>query len=216
MQTWLMKTEPGSFSLDDLRNSPGGTAPWDGVRNYQSRNTMRDLMKRGDRVLIYHSGQKHPAIVGIASVAREAYPDHTAWNPESDHFDPRGTAEHPVWLMVDVRFEAALPRPLTLNELRAVPELAGMVLLRKGMRLSVQPVTEAQFRVIEALSRRPAPEGSGADALTGPAGKQRTKVKRKAKAKPRTQAKARTQVKARGVKPARKTRARPAAGRRSR
>ena len=186
MRTWLMKTEPEVFSLDDLRNSPGGTAPWDGVRNYQSRNTMRDLLRHGDRVLIYHSGQHALAVVGMASVAREAYPDHTAWDPESDHFDPRSTPEHPVWLMVDVRFESALPRPLTLNELRAAPELDGMVLLRKGMRLSVQPVTEEQFRVIEALSRRPAPEGLGEGPK--PKAKGKSTAKRQSPAKPKAKA----------------------------
>ena len=109
MRYWLMKTEPEFFSLDDLRASPGGTAPWDGVRNYQSRNTMRDLMKLGDRVLIYHSGQKDLAIAGVASVAREAYPDHTAWDPGSEHFDPRSTPENPVWMMVDVHCQSAFP-----------------------------------------------------------------------------------------------------------
>ena len=203
MQTWLMKTEPGVFSLDDLRNSPGGTAPWDGVRNYQARNTLRDQMKRGDRVLIYHSGQKDLAIVGLATVAREAYPDPTAWNPESDHFDPRSTAEHPVWLMVDVHFEAALPRPLTLDELRTVPELAGLVLLRKGMRLSVQPVTEAQFLVIEALARRPAPDGLAEPAI----------VKTKAKAK--QPVRARLKGKVRAAKTSKKTPERAAKRRRS-
>ena len=203
MQTWLMKTEPGVFSLDDLRNSPGGTAPWDGVRNYQARNTLRDLMKRGDRVLIYHSGQKDLAIVGLATVAREAYPDPTAWNPESDHFDPRSTAEHPVWLMVDVRFEAALPRPLTLDELRTVPDMAGMVLLRKGMRLSVQPVTEAQFLVIEALSRRPAPEGPAGSntAFQRKSAGRKSKAKLKSKPMPETRTKA-EQKSVRKTKPA--------------
>jgi predicted RNA-binding protein with PUA-like domain len=190
MRYWLMKTEPGTFSLDDLRRGPGGVAPWDGVRNYQSRNTMRDGMKLGDRVLIYHSGQKELAIVGVASVAREAYPDHTAWDPAGDHFDPRSTPEHPVWLMVDVRFESAFPRPLSLPELRAVPELKNMVLLRRGMRLSVQPVTEAEFQAIEALAQEPAPPGADPMSATSrPARKasspRSTKRKRKAPASPR-------------------------------
>jgi predicted RNA-binding protein with PUA-like domain len=222
MQTWLMKTEPEVFSLDDLRDSPGGTAPWDGVRNYQSRNTMRDQMQRGDRVLIYHSGQKDLAIAGVASVAREAYPDHTAWNPEHDHFDPRSTVENPVWVMIDVRFEWALPRSLTLNELRTVPELTGMVLLRKGMRLSVQPVTEAQFQIIAALARRPAPEGLAEVAVPRAKPKSTAKPKTAAKAKPKAKAppkakpKARLKSKVRAVKAARKTPARSANVRRSR
>jgi predicted RNA-binding protein with PUA-like domain len=214
MRTWLMKTEPETFSLDDLRNSPGGTAPWDGVRNYQSRNTMRDEMRRGDRVLIYHSGQKDLAVVGIASVAREAYPDHSAWDPANDHFDPRSTPGNPVWMMVDVHFEAALPRPLTMNELRTVPELAGMVLLRKGMRLSVQPVTEDQFRAIETLSREPAPSrlpeslspARPKSAGRNPKAKAKPKPKTRAKAQPKTVAKAK-------VKPARKRAARKPAPR---
>ena len=104
-----MKSEPSAFSLEDLKNSPGGADCWDGIRNYQSRNYMRDDMRVGDRVLFYHSSTKATAIVGEAVVVREAYPDHTAWDPKDSHFDPRSTPDNPVWMMVDIRFEREYP-----------------------------------------------------------------------------------------------------------
>lgn len=153
---WLIKSEPSAYSLEDLKNSPGGTDCWDGVRNYQARNYMRDDMGVGDRVLFYHSSNKATAIVGEAVVVREAYPDHTAWDPKDDHFDPRSTPDNPVWMMVDIRFVREFPRPLTLPELREMPALAEMVLLRKGMRLSIQTVTAKEYRAIAARA-----EGKG-------------------------------------------------------
>jgi predicted RNA-binding protein with PUA-like domain len=148
---WLVKTEPGCFSIDDLAAAPGQTTFWDGVRNYQARNLMRE-MRLGDQVLFYHS-VTDPAVVGLVEVVREAYPDHTAWDPREKHFDPASTPEKPRWDMVDVRLMEKFPRPLPLPFLRTVPDLAGMELLRKGSRLSIQSVTEKQFKTIVQLAR---------------------------------------------------------------
>lgn len=148
---WLMKTEPGCFSIDDLAAAPGQTTFWDGVRNYQARNLMRE-MRTGDKILFYHS-VTGPAVVGLAEVVREAYPDHTAWDPKEKHHDPASTPDKPRWDMVDIRFVEKFPRPLPLPFLRTVPDLAGMELLRKGSRLSVQPVTEEQFNTVIRLAR---------------------------------------------------------------
>ena len=148
MHYWLFKTEPGCFSWEDLAASPEQTTSWDGVRNYQARNFMK-AMKTGDQGFFYHSGDA-PAIVGIVEVCREAYPDHTALDPENQHFDPRATPEKPVWEMVDVRLVRALPRPLPRKELLQWPELAGMELLKRGSRLSVQPVSAEHFAFIRS------------------------------------------------------------------
>ena len=152
MKYWLLKSEPDVFSLEDLKNCPNQTEPWDGIRNYQARNLMRDEMKVGDQAFFYHSRQAEPAIVGTVRVVREAYPDHTSWDPSSKYFDEKSSAGNPRWLMVDVQFESEFSRPVTLKELRSVPELKEMFLLRKGMRLSVQPVTEAEFQLILAIA----------------------------------------------------------------
>ena len=152
MKYWLLKSEPDVFSLEDLKNCPNQTEPWDGIRNYQARNLMRDEMKVGDQAFFYHSRQAEPAIVGTVRVVREAYPDHTSWDPSSKYFDEKSSPENPRWLMVDVQFESEFSRPVTLKELRSVPELKEMFLLRKGMRLSVQPVTEAEFLLILAIA----------------------------------------------------------------
>ena len=152
MNYWLLKSEPNVFSLEDLKNCPNQTEPWDGIRNYQARNLMRDEMKMGDQAFFYHSRQAEPSIVGTVRVVREAYPDHTSWDPSSKYFDEKSSAENPRWLMVDVQFESEFSRPVTLKELRSVPELKEMFLLRKGMRLSVQPVTEAEFLLILAIA----------------------------------------------------------------
>lgn len=151
MQTWLMKSEPDTFGIDDLKACPKGTEHWDGVRNYQARNMMRDQMKKGDRVLFYHSACKVPGIAGIAKVVKEAYPDHTAQNPESKYYDPKATADNPRWFMVDVKFERKLKRLIPLSELRDNPALAGMQLLKKGNRLSIMPVDEAHWQAILAM-----------------------------------------------------------------
>ena len=152
MKYWLLKSEPDVFSLEDLKNCPNQTEPWDGIRNYQARNLMRDEMKVGDQAFFYHSRQAEPAIVGTVRIVREAYPDHTSWDPSSKYFDEKSSPENPRWLMVDVQFESEFSRPVTLKELRSVPELKEMFLLRKGMRLSVQPVTEAEFQLILAIA----------------------------------------------------------------
>jgi len=148
---WLFKSEPSAFSLADLQSRPEATEHWDGVRNYQARNYLRDQVKRGDLVLFYHSNIAEPAIVGIAEVVREGYPDWTAFDPESDHFDPRSTEEKPVWYMVDVRFVRELPRPVTLAELKEVPALAELPLLKRS-RLSIQPVRAQEWAEILRLS----------------------------------------------------------------
>jgi len=152
MKYWLLKSEPDVFSLEDLKNCSNQTEPWDGIRNYQARNLMRDEMKVGDQAFFYHSRQAEPAIVGTVRVVRDAYPDHTSWDPSSKYFDEKSSPENPRWLMVDVQFESEFSRPVTLKELRSVPELKEMFLLRKGMRLSVQPVTEEEFQMILAIA----------------------------------------------------------------
>jgi len=149
---WLMKSEPSCFSFEDLKASPGSTAHWDGVRNYQARNMMRDDMQIDDGVLFYHSSVKIPAIVGVAAVASAPYPDHTAWDPESEHYDPKAGPDNPIWFMVDVQYLVDLDPPVTRDDLRAHPDLEGMGVLKKGNRLSVMPVTEAEWRAVMMLS----------------------------------------------------------------
>ena len=151
---WLVKSEPDVFSFDDLMKRPGRTTHWDGVRNFQARNTMRDLMKKGDKVFFYHSSTEPPAIVGVAEVAREGYPDPTAFDAKDSHFDPKSKPESPSWYMVDIKGVKKLKSPLSLAELRAVKGLEKMVLLQKGSRLSVQPVTEAEWDIIYALGMK--------------------------------------------------------------
>jgi predicted RNA-binding protein with PUA-like domain len=143
-----MKTEPDVFSIDDLIVAPNQTTCWDGVRNYQARNFMRDRMKLGDRALIYHSNADPSCVVGIAMVCKVAYPDHSAWNPSDPHFDPKSTPQNPRWFMVDIRFESKFERRLVLSDLRKIRGLESMELLRKGSRLSVQPVTKTEFDII--------------------------------------------------------------------
>ncbi len=150
MAYWLFKTEPSAFSIDDLKNRPRMTEHWDGVRNYQARNFLRDAIKEGDLVLIYHSNIPEPAVVGIAQVVRAGYPDFTALDPSSDHFDPKSSAANPIWYMVDVRYRRPLPRQVTLVRIKANPLLAEMPLVRRS-RLSIQPVTPDQWRIILAM-----------------------------------------------------------------
>ena len=153
MKYWLMKSEPGEFSIDDLKAAPGGETFWDGVRNYQARNFMRDDMKVGDGVLYYHSNCPETGIVGIATVCREAYPDHTALDPEDKHFDPKSDPDNPRWCMVDIRFERKFRRVILLRELRQHVEgpLGDMLLLRRGNRLSITPVTAEEWEFILSL-----------------------------------------------------------------
>ncbi len=154
---WLLKSEADTFSFDDLMRAPRKTTFWDGVRNYQARNLMRDEMREGDLAFFYHSSSDPTAIVGIVEIVRAGYPDHTAFDPHSDHFDPNSDPENPTWYMVDVRARERLPRPLTLAELRTVRGLERMVLLKKGSRLSVQPVTPAEWKIITSLASAPEP-----------------------------------------------------------
>lgn len=149
---WLVKTEPESFSIQHLAKSPKQTTCWSGVRNYQARNFMR-AMRVGDGVLFYHSSTEPPAVVGTAIVAREAYPDHTALDPKDDHYDPKATKDNPIWEMVDIRLDEIFPVPLPIGQLRAFKDLAEMELLRKGSRLSVQPVRPREFEVVLRLAR---------------------------------------------------------------
>lgn len=152
MRYWLMKTEPNAFSLDDLISRPGQTEPWDGVRNYQARNMMRDEMKIGDQVFFYHSNCDLPGIVGIARIAGEAYPDPTAFDPLHKHYDPAGSPQKPRWLMVDVQFVRRLQRIISLAELKThTGKLDGFTLLKKGNRLSIMPVDAKHWAFIEAL-----------------------------------------------------------------
>src|SRR4029450_13297809 len=148
---WLVKTEPESFSIDDLAQAPQQTTGWSGVRNYQARNYMRE-MKLGDRVLVYHSSSDPRAVVGVATVARESYPDPTAWDKKDPHYDPQSTKDDPRWFMVDLKFEQAFKWPLPLDELGGVATLKEMGLLREGSRLSVQPVRKAEFEAILKLA----------------------------------------------------------------
>ena len=150
---WLVKTEPESFSIQHLAKQPKQTTCWSGVRNYQARNFMRDEMKLGDRVLVYHSGGDEPAIVGTATIVRESYPDSTAWDKNDHHFDAGSTPENPRWFMVDIRLEKIFKQPLPLSQLRTIPALKDMELLRKGSRLSVQPVRKAEFDAIMKFAK---------------------------------------------------------------
>lgn len=146
---WLMKSEPAVYSLDDLERD--GTECWDGVRNYQARNFMRDRMRVGERGFFYHSNTKEPGIVGIVEIAREAYPDHTAFDPEDPHYDPKSDPDNPRWFMVDVRFVRKLDRTITLTELKQHPELGDLPLVRKGNRLSVMPIEDHHWDFILSL-----------------------------------------------------------------
>ena len=149
MHYWLMKSEPDTFSIDDLERVK--TEPWTGVRNYQARNFMRDGMKPGDCVLFYHSSCAVPGVVGIAEVASDAYPDPTQFERKSDYYDEKSTREQPRWMLVDVAFKRKLKRTIALNELKEQPRLDGFALLQRGNRLSVLPVTKVQWDCILAL-----------------------------------------------------------------
>ena len=148
---WLMKSEPSCFSIDDLFNKPKQTAPWDGVRNYQARNFMRNTMRVGDLMFFYHSNCKPPGIVGIAEIASDAYPDYTAFDKTSEHPDANSTPENPRWFMVDVRFKKKFPHIISLESLKKYPELEKMPLLRRGNRLSITPVSQDEWDFINEL-----------------------------------------------------------------
>jgi len=152
MNYWLLKSEPNTYSIDDLANEEKKRTSWDGVRNYQARNHMRD-MKNGDLCFFYHSSCPEPGIAGVVKIVRQAYPDHTAFDPDDHHYDPKSNPDDPRWFMVDVRIVRKFARIITLRELRkhAAKALSGMVLLRRGNRLSVTPVTKKQWDHIMSL-----------------------------------------------------------------
>lgn len=152
MNYWLMKSEPNAFSFDDLKRSDQQTTHWDGVRNYQARNMMRDQMRIGDLIFFYHSNCKPPGIVGVAKVVSEAYPDHTAFDPDDHHFDPKSDPENPRWMMVDVQYVEDLPRLVGLDEMRSIQALEEMQVLRRGNRLSITPVTQDEWDTIIQLA----------------------------------------------------------------
>ncbi|MGF1712791.1 EVE domain-containing protein [Vibrio kagoshimensis] len=156
MAYWLFKTEPDTFSINTLRTQ--NSSCWEGVRNYQARNMMRDDVKLGDLVLIYHSSCKKVGVAGIAKVTREAYPDHFQLDPESDDYDPKSTQENPRWIMVDVEFVRVTKRLIPLATLKAMPELENMPLVKRGNRLSIMPVSEAEWTAI--LSKETLPKRS--------------------------------------------------------
>ena len=150
-QYWLMKSEPGTYSIDDLERD--GETSWDGVRNYQARNFMRDEMREGDRVLFYHSNASPPGVAGVARVSREGHPDETAQDPSSDYHDPKATPDDPRWFMVDIRFVRKLPRLVPLAELKDDPALEDMVVTGRS-RLSVQPVDERHFEHVLRMAEQ--------------------------------------------------------------
>jgi len=145
---WLIKSEPESFSIVDLRKSKNQTTYWDGVRNYQARNYLRDEMKAGDGVLFYHSSTEPNAIVGVCEIVKEGYPDHTQFDPDSHHFYPSATPDNPVWYMVDIKLIKEFKTPITLQDIRKNTKLQKMKLIQKGNRLSVMPVTKEEFQEI--------------------------------------------------------------------
>ena len=151
MKYWLMKSEPDEFSIDNLKTSPNKTWYWDGVRDYQARNFMRDEMKKGDLVLFYHSSCQEIGIAGIAKVVKESYPDPTQFDSKSKYFDPKATCDHPRWFMVDLKWVESFKKVIPLNQLKKCPELKNMYLVQKGSRLSVQPVSEDEFEFILSL-----------------------------------------------------------------
>ena len=149
MKYWLMKTEPLTFSIDHLKKL--GKTPWEGVRNYQARNYMRDGMKVGDLALFYHSNAAAIGVAGVGRVCKSAYPDFTALDPKSKYYDPKSTPENPRWMMVDLEFVEKFPKLITLEELKLLPELKTMLVIKRGMRLSVQPVEKKHFEVVRRM-----------------------------------------------------------------
>jgi predicted RNA-binding protein with PUA-like domain len=149
MAYWLMKSEPDVFGIDDLKSVR--REPWDGVRNYQVRNMMRDEMRKGDLAFFYHSNCKEPGIVGLMTIASAAYPDPTQFDPDSKYYDPKSDPDNPRWLLVDVRYKRKLKRNITLAELKASDELDGFLLTRRGNRLSVMPVSESHWQAILSM-----------------------------------------------------------------
>lgn len=150
-QFWLMKTEPSVFSIDDLERR--GVASWEGVRNFQARNFMRDTLRMGDGVLIYHSSVTPPGVVGLATVCRTGYPDHFAFDKKSPYFDARSTPDKPLWFMVDVQFAARFSSMVTLDMIKANSRFDGMMVIRRGARLSIQPVEKRHYELVCRMAR---------------------------------------------------------------
>jgi predicted RNA-binding protein with PUA-like domain len=151
MKYWLMKCEPSAYAIDDLKRD--GTTSWEGVRNYQARNFIRDEMKRGDRVLFYASNADPSGVTGVAEITREAYPDPFAQKKGHKYFDPKSTKENPIWYLVDIGFVEKLPKIVPLETLKSAPGLEEMVVTKKGSRLSIQPVTKSEFDIVLKLGR---------------------------------------------------------------
>lgn len=151
MQYWLMKSEPSTFSIDDLAQRPQQIEAWDGVRNYQVRNWLRDEMRVGDLALFYHSSCEQPGVVGIIEIVKSGYPDPTAFQPENHHYDPKSDSNNPRWYCVDVRFIRKLLRIITLTELKQHASLRHMRLLQKGNRLSITPVSPEEWKIITKI-----------------------------------------------------------------
>ncbi|VAX23571.1 Protein of unknown function DUF55 [hydrothermal vent metagenome] len=149
---WLVKSEPNAYSIDDLVKDK--RTYWDGVRNYQARNFMRDDMKKGDPVLFYHSNAEPTAVVGVCEVVKEGYPDFTAFDPEAKHFDPKSKEDNPTWMMVDIKLIKKFKRPVTLREIKEHPKLQNMRLVQRGNRLSVMPIEKKEFDLILRLSEK--------------------------------------------------------------
>lgn len=156
MNYWLMKSEPDVFSFEDLKSRPKQTEPWDGVRNYQARNFMRDDMKVGDQILFYHSNTNPPGVAGIAQVASKPYPDPTAFDKKSKYHDPKSDPVNPRWILVDVSFKSDIKRLVSLEEMKGMLELSEMRALQRGNRLSITPVTKAEFQAIKEAGMRKA------------------------------------------------------------
>lgn len=182
---WLMKSEPDSFGIADLERVR--VEPWTGVRNFQARNLMRDEMRVGDDVIFYHSNATPPGAAGLAVVHRTGVVDETQFEPSSKYYDPKAKREAPVWICVDVSYVATFPRLVSLEELHGDPRLAGMPVLKKGMRLSVQPVSPEHFAVVKQLAQKPAPAGLGQPRAT-PAAKKKVAAPAAAKKKAATPA----------------------------
>ena len=149
MNYWLMKSEPDVFSFEDLKACIKQTEPWDGIRNYQARNFMRDDMRIGDLILFYHSNTNPPGVAGIAQVASKPYPDPTAFDKKSKYFDPKSDPKNPRWILVDVSFKADIVRQVSLEEMKSMPELVNMRALQRGNRLSIMPTTRSEFQAIK-------------------------------------------------------------------
>jgi len=153
MNYWVMKSEPDCFGIDHLKARPKQTEHWDGVRNYQARNFLRDDMKKGDLAFFYHSSCPEPGIAGIVKIARAGYPDHTAWTPNSEHFDPKSSPANPIWYMVDVKLVREFRQPILLTALKHNPALKNMKLLQRGNRLSILPVTAREWNTILKMEK---------------------------------------------------------------